>query len=177
MKDLKYKEMPPIMARRHAVLQRIYNKIRENPEIIKKLFDFNKTEHADLELSWMDENFQKKEIGALGEYQIVIAAVKAGQISDAHLHEIGSSSFIILGKKTGFNEPKNLILRTGLLDFSSLKVRKLDEIKCEEGMEGDIPSNTIHQFQNKGNKEVNLLIVTSPIIDVKKGQEDTHFAL
>jgi quercetin dioxygenase-like cupin family protein len=175
MKSSDYNKMPIFMAERHKILHKIYSSIKKNPELVRKIFDFNKTIHADLELSWLDEGYQKKEIGSLKDYQIVIATVKSGQTSDAHLHEKGASSFIVLGKKTGFNEPKKLLYRTGRLDFPSLKVKKLDEINCREGLEIDIPSYIVHQFQNKGDKDACILIVTHPIIDVKEGHEDIHF--
>jgi len=168
--------MPPIMAKRHEILIKVYNKLKNDNSLVRRLFDFNKTVHADLDLSWIDESFQKKEIGSLSDYQIVIATVKAGQTSDAHLHEKGASSFIVLGEKTGFNNPKHLEFRTGILDFPSLKVKKIGEVKCSEEMEMDIPSNIVHQFENKGKEDANILIVTHPIIYVKEGEEDIHFA-
>lgn len=164
------------MAKRHEVLQKIYSRLKRNPSEARKLFNFEKTVHADLELSWIEEKFQKKEIGPTSEFQIVIAKVKAGQTSDAHPHEKGSSSFITLGKKTGFDSPKNLFFRTGTLEFPSLKVKRLDEVKCEEETEKDIPSNVVHQFQNKSEKDAYILIVTHPIIYVKEGEEDIHFS-
>lgn len=52
-----------------------------------------------------------------------------------------------------------------------------EDIRCSEGMELDIPSNTVHQFINESNEPNYLLIVTHPIISVKERQEDIYFTM
>ncbi len=173
----KRKVTPPLMGARHACLNKIYNIIVNNPEKIKELFDFNKTTHADLDLSWINIDFQEKEIGEKNDYQIVVATVQPQQKSKGHLHEIGSSSFIVLGQKNNLNEPKNLTFRTGKIEYPSGDIKLNDDIKCYEGLELDIPSNTVHQFINESDEPNYLLIVTHPIISVEEGHEDTHFVM
>lgn len=48
---------PPLMRERHEALNKIYKLITDNPKKIKELFDFNKTTHADLDLSWINADF------------------------------------------------------------------------------------------------------------------------
>ncbi len=163
------------MNERHNALNKIYNIISSNPKKIKELFNFNETTHADLDLSWINIEFQEKEIGSKNDYQIVIATVQSNKKSKGHFHEIGSSSFIILGPKTGFVEPTNLTFRTGRIEYPSGHIKRYEDIKCHEGLELDIPSNTIHQFINESNAPNHLLIVTRPIINVEKGYEDISF--
>jgi quercetin dioxygenase-like cupin family protein len=169
--------LPPFMKRRHEVLQKIHTLLLSDTKRIGELFDFNKTVHADLDLSWIDPIFQEKEIGSSKEYQVVIATVKAGQTSDAHMHEVGASSFIVLGTKANFPEPTNLIYRTGTLHFPSGDATIDKEVNLKEGDELDIPSYQIHQFENKSDKDAYVLIVTHPIISVEKDHEDIHFVL
>ena len=64
-----------------------------------------------------------------------------------------------------------------MLEFPSLNVKKTGSLKCKEEMEMDIPPYAIHQFQNSGDEDLHLLIVTHPIISIKKGEEDIHFTL
>ena len=148
-------------------MRKVYDLISSDPAKIQEIFDFNKTEHADLDLSWMDPRFQEKEFGPENEYQIVIATVQPGQKSKAHFHEVGASSFVVLGPKMSFPEPKDLIYIYGKLN---------QEVKCYEGLELDIPSNTTHQFVNKHAESANVLIVTHPIISVRENKEDIHYA-
>ncbi len=175
--EIKERIIPPLMKERHAALNKIYKIISSNPEKIKDIFDFNKTTHADLDLSWINSDFQEKEIGEKSDYQIVVATVQPQQKSKAHLHEIGSSSFIVLGEKAGFKEPKNLIYRTGRIEYPSGDIKMNEDIKCYEGLELDIPSNTIHQFINETDEPNYLLIVTHPIINVEEGHGDIHFVI
>lgn len=168
-------KLPPYMHRRHEALNKIHTKLLQNPELVKELFDFENSVHADLELSWIQPEFQEKEIGGAKEYQVVIAKVKADQTSDAHMHEIGSSSFVVLGSKLGFPNPTNLIYRTGTFQFPSCETTIDKEITCTEGLELDIPSHQIHQFENKNSEDAFVLIVTHPPISVEEGHEDIHF--
>ena len=168
-------QLPPYMHRRHEALNKIYAMLLSKEESIQSLFDFENSIHADLELSWIKPDFQEKHIGSTKEFQIVLARVKPGQTSDAHMHEIGASSFIVLGPKVGMPEPKDLIYRTGAFDFQTREATITKEITLEEGMELDIPSHQVHQFENKNIEPAYTLIVTHPIISVEKGHEDIHF--
>ncbi len=171
----KITKMPSFMTQRHKILHEIYSKIEKDKFLVKRLFNFKKTIHADLDLSWIDNHFQEKEVGSPSEYQIVIATIKTGQISDTHIHEVGSSAFIVLGNKTGFSSPTSLVYRTGHLEFPSLKVDLSNEINLNEGDELDIPSYIAHQFENKGSEDAHILIVTHPIISVEEDHEDIYF--
>lgn len=165
------------MSRRHEALKRVYSALLTNTESIRTLFDFEKTTHADLDLSWIKPDFQEKHIGPTTDYQVIIATVKPGQVSDAHMHEIGASAFVVLGPKTGCPTPVNLTYRTGKLAFPSGSVEITEEVICAEGLEIDIPSYQVHQFENKSNEPALILIVTHPIISVEEGNEDIHFVM
>ena len=169
------KTLPPYMQKRHEALSKIHTLLVDKKETIDSLFDFSKTVHADLDLSWIRPEFQEKNIGLLKEFQVVIATVQPGQTSDAHMHEIGASAFVVLGQKVGAPNPEDLTYRTGALNFSSGEAEITKEIKCVEGLELDIPSYQIHQFENKSDKPAQILIVTHPIISVEEGHEDIHF--
>lgn len=167
--------LPPYMRRRHVALHKIHSLLLNGQESIESLFDVEKTTHADLELSWIKPRFQEI-IGSAKEYQIVLARVAPGQVSDAHMHEIGASSFIVMGEKTGLPKPEHLLYRTGEFDFETKEAQLKKEITCEEGLELDIPSYQIHQFENKNSESAYVLIVTHPIILVEKGHEDIYLA-
>lgn len=164
------------MRERHEALRKIYSLILSGEESIQSLFDFSKTVHADLDLSWIRPDFQEKHIGPVEKYQIVIATVNPEQTSDAHLHEVGASSFVVLGPKVGVFAPSNLTFRTGELLFPSGDIKMKSEVLCHEELEIDIPSYQVHQFENKGDKPAQVLIVTHPIISVEEGKEDIHLA-
>lgn len=168
---------PPYMTRRHEALKKIHSVLLDKKGAVTELFDFNNTVHADLDLSWIHPEFQEKTIGSIKDFQVVIATVNAGQTSDAHMHELSASSFIVLGPKTGFPEPSELNYRTGQLEFPSGEVKIINEVVLREDDELDIPSYQIHQFESKSDKPAHVLIVTHPIISVEEGHEDIHFVL
>ena len=168
-------QLPRMMQERHEILGKIHQLIKGGEYKVEDLFDFEKTVHADLELVWMKPEFVSKFAGSPEEYQVVIAKVQPHQTSDAHLHEVGSSSFIVLGPKASFAEPSQLFYRTGYIDFQT-KTAVLDrQYRCDEDLELDIPSNQIHQFENRSEDPAHVLIVTHPIISVKEGDVDIHF--
>lgn len=168
-------EFPKMLQERHDALNKIHGLILSGESSVTELFDFTKTVHADLELIWMRAEMLKRIVGSPEEYQVVIAKVEAGQTSDAHLHEVGSSSFVVMGEKTGFKKPDGLLYRTGYIDFTNKKAVIDKQYECFEGMEMDIPSNQIHQFENPTETPHHVLIVTHPIISVEEGDVDIHF--
>ncbi|MFA7193930.1 MAG: hypothetical protein WC087_03370 [Candidatus Paceibacterota bacterium] len=175
-REIALDKFPKMLEERHDALNKIHNLILNGEYSVEELFDFEKTIHADLELIWMRPEMLEKFVGSPEEYQVVVAKVETGQTSDAHLHEVGSSSFVVLGDKSGFIKPADLVYRTGYIDFLQKKAILDKEYKCEDGLEMDIPSNQIHQFENKTEKPAHVLIVTHPIISVKEGEVDIHFA-
>jgi quercetin dioxygenase-like cupin family protein len=166
--------MSKLLAERKDALHKIKTYIDAHPQEIKKLFDFNKTVHADLDLSWINTEFQEKEIGPKEEYQIVIATVQPNQTSQSHHHEVGASSLVVLGQKNGFSAPLKLFYKSGAFKPEG-EIKYAEKIACTEGLEIDIPANTVHQFINENNEPAYLLIVTHPIISVEEGHEDIHF--
>ena len=159
---------------RHQVIQKIYEALLLGRVTLEALFGA-KTVHADLILSWVDPDYQKEHIGSPEEFQIVLATVKPRQTSNPHYHEVGTSTFAVLGEKIGITPPQNLLYRIGEVSISSKKAIISEVLQCQEGMIIDIPPYTMHQFENQSDIPAQLLIVTHPIISVKKGEEDIHF--
>ncbi|MEI6490784.1 MAG: hypothetical protein WCO16_03410 [bacterium] len=174
-KEQPLEQLPRLMQERHDALKKIHQLITDGTYKVEDIFDFEKTVHADLELIWMKPQFVSDLIGSPEDYQVVIAKVQPHQTSDAHLHEVGSSSFIVLGSQMGFANPGQLLYRTGYVDFQKKAAVLNHQQQCAEGLELDIPSNQIHQFENKSEAPAHILIVTHPIISVKEGDVDIHF--
>lgn len=160
---------------RHEAIKKVYSVLLSGEKTIKDLFGSSKTIHADLDLSWIDPEFQAGRIGSPEEFQVVLAKVNGHQTSNAHYHEVGASTFIVLGQKTGMTEPRNLTYRTWKLQPSSHELVATDEVLCDEEFKSDIPPYTVHQFENKDPEPAYLLIVTHPIISIEEGEEDILF--
>lgn len=166
--------LPPVMAARHHILNTLYERMRKDKGLAKQIFDFNHTEHADLDLSWIDTSYQKS-LCSPSEYQIMIATVRAHQSSRPHYHELGASSFIVLGAEAGFRDPPYLFYQTGNLEFPRMQAADVRSERCTPGMERDIPPYLVHRFSNDGGLDSSLLIVTHPLIEIIEGKEDIHF--
>lgn len=164
--------MPRHMIERHTVIDLMYQALRAfGPDY---LFGKRTTTHGGLQLRWIKPGFQKKNIGALDKYQIVIAKIEPQQTSQPHFHEIGSSSCWILGPQSGFPEPTKLTLNVGHWTghFRGPKIE--EKVKCKERNQWDILPFYVHQFENQGTEPAYVLIVTHPVIYLRKGKEDTY---
>lgn len=164
------------MRRRHEALAKVHSLLLEKKFTVEQMFAGNKTTHADLVLSWACDEVQNM-IGPKETYDVLMATVEAGHVSNAHLHEIGASSFVVLGPKVGLPEPTGLIYRTGALAFPGAEVAITDEVVCHEGQELDIPSYQVHQFENKSSQPAYIVIVAHPVISIEEGEEDIHFVI
>jgi hypothetical protein len=167
--------VPPLMKIRHEILNKVHSYMIQNKDW-KNMFNYKHAKHADLELSWMGPKMQKKLVGEnLNESEILIAKLMPKQKSKAHLHEIGSSSFIVLGKKLSLPDPKTIKFTTYQYDYSTRMLCGRKVHRCKEGDELDIPSHLVHQFENTADSEAYLLIVAKPIISTTKDFSDIHF--
>jgi len=160
---------------RYSLLMRMYGEMMTRRKKVWELFDANRTIHADLDLNWIDADFLKASIDQPDAFQIVIATVRPMQTSKAHYHEVGASTFRVLGGKIELPYPQNLLYREGTVQPGSGVANIINEIRCEEGMMRHIPAGTVHQFENRSNDPAHLMIVTHPIICVEEGHEDIHF--
>ncbi len=161
--------------KRYSLLLRVFGEISTRRHKIWDLFDAQHTVHADLDLNWIEPRFMESSIDNPKEFQVVIATVQPGQKSKAHYHEVGASTFRVLGKEAGLSAPQALIYREGILQPESNAAHIIHEVQCKEGLMKHIPSGTVHQFENKTQTPARLLIVTHPIICVEEGHEDIHF--
>lgn len=167
--------VPPLMKIRHKILNKMHSYMAQNKDW-KNMFNYKHAKHADLELSWIDPKIQKKITGENSkESEILIAKLMPKQKSKAHLHEIGSSSFIVLGKKLSLSDPKTIKFTTYQYDYSSRKLYGRKAYRCKEGDELDIPAHLVHQFENMADSESYLLIVAKPIISTTEEFSDIHF--
>jgi|GEM_PF-4607560 hypothetical protein len=165
-------DLPPLMQKRHILLHSVFNALGKRKSG-RGLFDFKQTIHADLELHWMDPNVQDKLYGRWADYQIVMARLARGQKTRLHFHEKGTSSFVVTSEYMGFSRP-DIIYRSR--PFEGLRqAQPWTEIRSPFEKTIDIFPYQVHQFENKGQRAVYILIVTNPIISLENGHEDIHF--
>ncbi len=158
------------MQERHIVLKIVYTEICD--QSLDAVFGEKITNHAGLQLRWIKDDFQNREIGSCDEYQIVIAKVEAGQRSQPHLHEVGASSFLVLGKKVGLPYPMLKYYAKRFTEDFVWGPQNISDVR--EGTLRDIFPYEVHSFRNGEDTPAYLLIVAHPIIYIKEGMEDIH---
>lgn len=177
--------LPRTMKARREALQKAFGFFQSYTNARYRLFEAKETDHAGLKLQWMKPKYHDL-IGPKDQFQVVVAKIEAHTESRPHYHEIGASSFLVLGPAEHYVRPKDLIFRSGFPAIEHLHQNRSlihyddsafyqHKRKVNYQDTGEILAGQVHHFENRHNKPAYILIVTHPIISIETGNEDTYF--
>jgi hypothetical protein len=157
------------MSRRYKAIEAAYATLKKHP--LKSIFLAKKTIHAGLELRWLKPAVQEELDLPKDKFQIVVARIKPRQKTLAHLHEVGASSFMVLGPDVDLPDSQELFFNCGM----QRHIMGTQRVTSWRKDITDIFPLQIHQFDNRGEKMAYVLIVVHPVISTAEDQEDIYF--